>query len=88
MNKVKDIIERLSQLDPESEIIIAYWDLETVNYWDAGGYDEVTDEPIQLTKEQWSKVVEYYQDRVTTWGQDVEDIISEALEIEERWHLS
>jgi hypothetical protein len=88
MNKVKDIIERLSQLDPESEIIIAYWDLETVNYWDAGGYDEVTDEPIQLTKEQWSKVVEYYQDRVTTWFQDVQDIISEALEIEERWHLS
>jgi hypothetical protein len=88
MNKVKDIIERLSQLDPESEIIIAYWDLETVNDWDAGGYDEVTDEPIQLTKEQWSKVVEYYQDRVTTWGQDVQDIISEALEIEERWHLS
>jgi len=88
MSKVKDIIERLSQLDPESELIIAYWDLETVNYWDAAGYDEVTDEPIQLTKEQWSKVVEYYQDRDTTWGQDVQDIISEALEIEEKWHLS
>ena len=46
--KVKDLIARLSEYQqPDDEIIVAYWDKETVE-----GYSEVT-----LTDNQWIDIV-------------------------------
>jgi len=48
--RVKDLIEQLRAYDGEDELIVCYWDKETVHGY---GSPEVTDE-------EWSEVIERY----------------------------
>jgi Asp-tRNA(Asn)/Glu-tRNA(Gln) amidotransferase B subunit len=57
--KVKDLIEQLKAYDGEQELIVAYWDKETIEDY---AYDHETDELSELTDEQWRQVVDKYQD--------------------------
>ncbi len=49
---VKDLIEQLQAYTPDTELIVAYWDKETIE-----GYGAPS-----LSKTQWSLVVENYED--------------------------
>jgi hypothetical protein len=57
--KVKDLIEQLKEYDGEDDLIVAYWDKETVEDY---AYDHETDELKELTDTQWGEVVSRYQD--------------------------
>ena len=50
--RVKDLIEQLKAYDGEDELIVAYWDKETVEGYGAP----------KMTKEDWSLVIERYDD--------------------------
>lgn len=55
--KVKDLIEQLGTYDGEDELIVAYWDKETVE-----SYGSPT-----MTKDDWSYVVEMYENGEWHW---------------------
>ena len=57
--RVKDLIEQLKAYDGEDELLVAYWDKQTVEDY---AYDHETDELSKLTDEQWGQVVAKYQD--------------------------
>ena len=57
--KVKDLIEQLKEYDGEDELLVAYWDKQTVEDY---AYDHETDELKELTDTQWGEVVSRYQD--------------------------
>ncbi len=57
--KVKELIEQLKEYDGEQELIVAYWDKETIEDY---AYNHETDELSELTDEQWGQVVDKYQD--------------------------
>jgi hypothetical protein len=50
--KVKDLIEQLKAYDGEDELIVAYWDKETVEGYGAP----------KMSDEDWSYVIEQYED--------------------------
>jgi hypothetical protein len=50
--RVKDLIEQLKAYDGEDELIVAYWDKETVEGYGAP----------KMTNEDWSLVIERYDD--------------------------
>jgi hypothetical protein len=62
--KVKDLIEQLKAYTPDTELIVAYWDKETVI--DNGSPDWPGEENLSLTDEQWSEVVDAYE--AGEWG--------------------
>jgi len=50
--KVKDLLEQLKTYKPDTDLIVAYWDKETVQDYGAP----------EMTDEQWSQVVDEYED--------------------------
>jgi hypothetical protein len=57
--KVKDLLEQLKDYAPDTELIVAYWDKETVENY-ASGWGEK--DRVALTDDQWSDVVAKYDD--------------------------
>jgi hypothetical protein len=57
--KVKKLIEQLKAYDGEQELIVAYWDKDTIEDY---AYDHETNELSKLTDEQWEQVVDRYED--------------------------
>ena len=57
--KVKNLIEQLQAYTPDTELIVAYWDKETVEGY-ASGWGE--QDRFVLSETQWSMVVETYDD--------------------------
>lgn len=71
--KVKDLLVKLEEYDPDTELIVAYWDKETVE----GYTDELT-----LSEDQWKQVVSVYENGEWFWqscaADDFSDIAYEA----------
>ena len=68
--KVSRLIEELKEYDPETELIVAYWDKETIE----GYTDDLT-----LTPDQWSEVVSSYENGEFYWqGSAAEDFVDLA----------
>jgi hypothetical protein len=57
--KVKNLIEQLQEYSPDTELIVAYWDKETVEGY-ASGWGEK--DRFVLSETQWSLVVDKYED--------------------------
>ena len=57
--KVKNLIEQLQAYTPDTELIVAYWDKETVEGY-ASGWGE--QDRFVLTDDQWLDVVDKYDD--------------------------
>ena len=57
--KVKNLIEQLQAYTPDTELIVAYWDKETVEGY-ASGWGEK--DRFVLSETQWSLVVDRYED--------------------------
>ena len=55
--KVKNLIEQLQAYTPDTELIVAYWDKETVEGY-ASGWGE--QDRFILSETQWSMVVDTY----------------------------
>jgi hypothetical protein len=62
--KVKNLIEQLQAYTPDTELIVAYWDKETVEGY-ASGWGE--QDRLVLTDDQWLDVVEKYDDGEWHW---------------------
>ena len=73
MSKVIDIIQQLQNLDPNSELIIAYWDKGIIEEWN----------DIELSSTQWSLITKKFSETDTSWGDDIDSIVSEVLYTEE-----
>ena len=56
--KVKDLIEQLKSYNGEDELIVAYWDKKIFESY-GSGWGEKPD--LTLTDEQWSEVIENYE---------------------------
>jgi hypothetical protein len=57
--RVKDLIAQLGSYDGDTELIVAYWDKDTVEGY-ASGWGEK--DRFVLTDDQWSNVVDMYDD--------------------------
>lgn len=66
--QVKYVIEQLKDYDPEDEIVVVYWDKETI---------EMITEP--LTEEQWLDVVGFADDYMDNLDIDWNWIWKEAV---------
>jgi hypothetical protein len=67
--KVSKIIEALKTLDPDDEIMIAWWERELVSEW-------FFDQDKLISKEKWNDAVEYFD----SWDlQDTADEITEMV---------
>ena len=71
---VKELIAQLQEYKPDDELIVAYWDKQTV---------EDYDEDLSLTDTQWSEVVSRYENGEWHWqssaGEDFVEIANEVL---------
>jgi arabinogalactan endo-1,4-beta-galactosidase len=56
--KVKDLLEQLKSYDGEDELIVAYWDKKIIESYGSGWGDKPD---LALTDEQWSEVIENYE---------------------------
>ena len=56
--KVKDLLEQLKSYDGGDELIVAYWDKKIIESY-GSGWGEKPD--LTLTDEQWSEVIENYE---------------------------
>lgn len=78
--KVKNLIEQLQAYTPDTELIVAYWDKETVEGYGTGWQDKPD---TVLTDEQWFDVVDKYDDGEWSWqssaAQDFSDMVREVL---------
>jgi arabinogalactan endo-1,4-beta-galactosidase len=78
--KVKELIEQLKAYDGEQELLVAYWDKETVEGY-GSGWTKETD--LSLTDEQWSELVRRYGDGEWSWqssaADDFLDLAKEVL---------
>lgn len=73
--KVRDLLKQLREYDGEVELIVAYWDKETVE-----GYMDI-DEP-DLTDSQWVEVVESYENGEWHWQSSAaEDFVQIAKNV-------
>jgi hypothetical protein len=74
--KVSKLIEQLKQYESDDELIVAYWDKETVEWYS----------DVEITKDEWSCVVEMYEDREWYWQSMAASDFTEWAEkvIEER----
>lgn len=78
--KVKDLVEQLKSYDGEQELIVAYWDKETVERYGSGWGD--TSKDLSLTDEDWSLVVERYENGEWHWqGSAGDDFVEIAREV-------
>jgi hypothetical protein len=78
--KVKDLVEQLESYDGEQELIVAYWDKETVERYGSGWGD--TSKDLSLTDEDWSLVVERYENGEWHWqGSAGDDFVEIAREV-------
>jgi hypothetical protein len=57
--KVKDLITQLTAYEPDTELVVAYWDKDTVEGY-ASGWGEK--DRFVLTDDQWLDVVGKYED--------------------------
>lgn len=55
--KVSKLIEQLKQYKPDDELIVAYWNKKTIEYYS----------DAEITKDEWSCVVERYEDGEWYW---------------------
>jgi hypothetical protein len=70
--KVSELIEELQTYNPETELIVAYWDKETIE-----GYGAPT-----MTQEHWSEVVFSYENGEWFWqGSASEDFVEIAEKV-------
>jgi hypothetical protein len=70
--RVKDLKEQLEAYTDETELIVAYWDKETVE-----GYGAPT-----MSETQWSLVIEAYEDGEWHWqGSAGDDFVEIALKV-------
>lgn len=75
--KVKDLIEQLKAYTPDTELIVAYWDKETIKDY---AYDHETDELSKLTDEQWSEVVDTSEAGEWNWQSSASETLVEIAE--------
>lgn len=72
--KVKELLTQLQGYKPDDELIVAYWDKQTV---------EDYDDDLSLTDTQWSEVVYRYENGEWFWqssaGEDFVEIANEVL---------
>ncbi len=67
--KVSQLLEQLRDYEPDTELIVAYWDKETIE-----GYGAPT-----MTEDQWGEVVSSYEDGEWHWqGSASEDFVEIA----------
>lgn len=70
---VKDLIKQLEEYKPDDELIVAYWDKETVE-----GYTE----DLTLTLDQWSEVIFEYENGEFHWQSSAaEDFVDLANKV-------
>jgi hypothetical protein len=78
--KVKNLIEQLQEYSPDTELIVAYWDKETVEGY-ASGWGE--QDRFVLTDDQWLDVVDKYDDGEWYWqssaAQDFTDMARDVV---------
>jgi hypothetical protein len=68
--KVKELIEQLKAYDGEDELIVAYWDKQTVEGY-GSGWTKKAD--LSLTDDQWSELVRRYGDGEWSWQSSASD---------------
>ena len=68
--KVKDLIEQLSAYDKETELVVAYWDKETVE-----GFST-----LSLSETQWSLVVDDSESGEWNWQSSAGETLIEIAE--------
>ena len=72
--QVKELLAQLEEYDPETELIVAYWDKETIE-----GYGNP-----KLTDDQWSQVVFKYENGEWYWqssaAEDFEGIVADVVD--------
>ena len=75
--KVQDLLEQLEAYEPETELIVAYWDKETIESYGAPTMNE----------DQWKQVVEDYEDGEWHWqgsaGDDFVEIAEKVIATDE-----
>jgi hypothetical protein len=70
--KVKDLVEQLKAYDGEQELIVAYWDKQTVEGYGAP----------KMTDLDWSAVIDRYDDGEWHWqGSAGDDFVQIAHEV-------
>jgi hypothetical protein len=78
--KVKNLIEQLQAYTPDTELIVAYWDKETIEGY-ASGWGE--QDRFVLTDDQWLDVVDKYDDGEWHWqssaAQDFTDMARDVV---------
>jgi arabinogalactan endo-1,4-beta-galactosidase len=80
--KVKDLIEQLQAYDGKQELIVAYWDKETVEGYGSGWGGK---KDLKLTDDQWEEVVESYENGEWHWqGSAAEDFVEIASRVAEK----
>jgi len=81
--KVKDLLEQLKDYEPDTELIVAYWDKQTIEEY---CYDYDEDNNLTVTEDQWSQVVSKYQDgewNFQTYASELfVDLVGEVLKEE------
>lgn len=75
--KVKELLAQLEAYDGEQELLVAYWDKETIEDY---AYDHLTDELTELTDEQWKQVVSKYQDGEWNFQSYATDLFVDLVE--------
>lgn len=71
--KVKTLLEQLKEYDGETDLIVAYWDKETVEGYTDG---------LEMTTDQWQEVVDRYEDGEFHWqGSAAEDFVEIAEQV-------
>ena len=80
--KVKDLLTQLQAYDGEQELIVAYWDKETVEGY-GSGFGGKTD--LKLTDDQWGEVVDSYENGEWYWqGSAAEDFVEIANRVADK----
>ena len=81
MNKVKHVIERLQQLDPNEEIMVAWWSKEFVTeFLLLNEYDDEGNIIENISDKAWADAVDIFTTSELSWGQDVLDIVTDSIE--------
>jgi ribosome biogenesis protein Tsr3 len=67
--KVNQVMQMLQNLDPESEILISYWDKETIEMWHG----------VTISDTNWDLINRKFDEAdIGHWGDDIEIIISDV----------
>ena len=71
--KVKTLIEQLKEYDPETELLVAYWDKDCVEGYGTDYRDE-DETDMTLTDEQWLALVDKYDDGEWSFQSDAAEL--------------